>query len=256
MSNYNNYPGQNQPDFNKYDLRKKEKATPYYLACMAAYDQRPRYEEPEVPVFVDTRPKPKRTFFVVMIAILMAALIAVLALSYFSVMPGYTNLFSKVIDVDDPALNETIGVDDVINSSLKKFISYGESDDYRFYQECLLDIENAEIPQMIAYYALPVSILLALIVALYVFIKAIIAISSPKRRKFSYITLILLLFTLLGVAAGVVWNAQSFDQVLYFFTMSGTNMIIGFGYIIIVGIELVAWICSMFAYRSKKKAKY
>lgn len=244
------------PD-NLYNLNKKEKATPYYLSYLAAYNQRPFYEDPVVPVVVDNRPLPKRLFCVIIITVLMAALLVATVLSFMQVLPDYTGLFTK-IDVDNAENNVNIGVDDVIYGSLRKIFSLETEGDSVFYNDCLYDIENASTAQMIAYYALPVSLILMVVIAIYILIKAFVACFTPKRRKFSYISLLLILFTLIGVVSGIVWNGQALelDSILGFFTFASANISIGIGYFIIIGIEIIAWIFSMCAYRSKKKCKF
>ncbi len=149
-----------------------------------------------------------------------------------------------------------IGIDDIVKSTFKKFGLLETEEELVFYNECLANIDNAETNIMLAYYAIPVSIALTIIVALYIVIKSIIALCSAKRSSFSYISLILLLFSLLGVFGGVVWNAEPLASVLYFFTMNGLNMVLGLGYVIVLVLEIVLLICSLFAYRSKKTAKY
>lgn len=232
----------------RYELNKKEKATPYYLSYWAAWLQRPYYEDPVVPVIV--YPKPKRTFFVVMVLVLMLAVIAVAVLSFTGVVPQLA-LFEKINSVEDAADNQQIGVDDIVYSTLKSF-SMEVNGDILFYYGALRDVETASTPVMIAYYAIPAALILTILIALYILIKAIIALTSEKRRRFSYISLILLLFSLLGVVGGFIWNAQPTSQILNFIMRKSTNITLGFGYMAIVGLEILALIFSLFAYRSKK----
>ena len=60
-----------------------------------------------------------------------------------------------------------------------------------------------------------------------------------------------MLFSLLGVVGGAVWNGQPMASLVGYLTGSGTNMILGYGYLAIIGLEVLALIFSLFAYRSK-----
>ncbi|MFI3228619.1 MAG: hypothetical protein R3Y23_00450 [Bacillota bacterium] len=281
-----------QNEHYNYDVSEKGKATPYFKAYLSATNERPFYEEPVVPVVVDNRKEPKRTFFVLMVAILSLLIVAVVGLSFMGIMPEYTALFGQQTDeivgeeYDEPAdeivaeaataedvtdgsetdteteeesveyVYAKISADDIINSTLKMLGIIETEEELVFYSECLANIELVETTALIAYYALPAAIALTAIIALYIFIKSIFALFSAKRRKFSYISLLLLLVSLLGIVAGLVWNAEPLSSVLSFFMMSGTNLVLGLGYIIVIVLEILLLICSMFAYRSKKKAKY
>lgn len=270
-----------------YDVTKKGKATPYYLTYLAAYNKRPFYEEPVEPVIVDNRKEPKRTGVVILMAVISFLIVAFIAVGFLGLMPSITALYANPADevveeaedadvayadtVDDAdveadadadaeeeavAAGTYIGIDDIFKSTLKKFGMLETEEELVFYTECLADIDNVDTTTMLAYYAIPVSIALTLIVGLYIFIKSMIAIFTSKRRSFSYISLILLLFSLLGVFGGVVWNAEPLSSIVYFFAMNGLNMVLGFGYIIIIVLEILLLVSSFFAYRSKKNAKF
>jgi|AGTN01.3.fsa_nt_gi hypothetical protein len=256
-----------------YNLTKKEKATPYYTHYWAAWLQRPVYEDPKVPVLAYKNPR--RTFPVVLILVLMIALIAVLAISYLGVLPRLS-LFNKVNDADVPEDDQFVGADDIVNSTLKSFSIMEPEGDLVFYNSALKDIDTVGAVQMLAYYAIPVSIVLSLVTAIYIIIKVLISLTDSKRalksapeynpyapnepvfkwRKFAYINLLLLLFTLLGIVGGLVWNGEPLSaSALPFLTGSGDNLNLGYGYYALVGIDLLAWIMGIISYRSMKAVK-
>ncbi|MDD3946474.1 MAG: hypothetical protein PHI19_01390 [Clostridia bacterium] len=240
-------------DENLYFQTKKEKASPYNLSYLAAWNLRPRYEDPYVPV----QPKPgepKRNAVLIILCILMVALITVFALSYFVVMPDYTALFQKV-GQGEGGTDKAIALDDVINSTMRK-LAIGAADmdtaELDFYTDCLENIDSLGIAFMIGYYAMPVAVILTLIIALYVLVKALMGISTRmKRKKFTYIILLQLLFSLLGIVSGFVWSGVPVAEFLSYLTGSATTLVVGIGYFIILGIEVLALILSFFAYKSK-----
>lgn len=265
-------------DENLYLQTKKEKASPYNLSYLAAWNLRPRFEDPFVPV----KPKPgepKRSFVLVLIAVMMVLLIAVLALSYLVVMPEYTALFQKPAiseaadeeadetaeeeadeeadeEAEDVAGDITISLDDIINSTLRK-LAIGAADadtaDLHFYKDCLENIDELETTFMIAYYALPVSLVLTAVIAIYVLIKAISGIAGRmKRKKFTYIILLQLLFSLFGLVSGFVWSGVAVADIMSYITGSSV-LVLGIGYLALLGIEAVALVLSLFAYKSKSK---
>lgn len=234
-----------------YDPKKRDTASPYYMSYWAAWLQRPVYDDPVEPII--TYPKPRRTAFVILIAVLMAALIAVFAISYLKLLPELS-LFHQINVVDDAADDIDIGFDDIVNGTLKSFSIPVEGEPV-FYAKALSNIDNVEMSVMISYYAIPASIALSLLIAVYILIKSIMSLTNDKRRKFPYIALVLLLFTLLGVVGGIVWNAQPLASVMGFVTGSGTNLVLGYGYYAIIGIEILALIFSLFAYKSKELVK-
>lgn len=262
-------------DENQYSQTKKEKASPYNLSYLAAWNQRPRFEDPFVPV-APKLGEPKRSLVLVLIAVMMVLLIAVLALSYLVVMPEYTALFQKPaisdtdVDLDEAdeaeadetdadvaeAADITISLDDIINSTLRK-LAIGAADadtaDLHFYTDCLENVDELETPFMIAYYALPVSMILTAVIAIYVLIKAITGIAGKmKRKKFTYIILLQLLFSLFGVVSGFVWSGVAVADFMTY--IGGSSLLaVGIGYFAVLGIEVIAIVLSLFAYKSKAK---
>lgn len=242
---------------NQYSQNKREKASPYNLSYLAAWNLRPKYEDPYVPV--PPKPvEPKRNFVLILLCILMVAVIAVLALSYFMVLPQYTALFEKV-GQGESGTDKAIALDDIINSVLRK-LAIGAADldtaELDFYTDCLKDVDSLGIEFMIAYYALPVSLILTVIIALYVLIKGISGISTRmKRKKFTYIILLQLLFSLLGVVSGFVWSHVAVADILTFIKGGATTLVLGIGYFALLGVEVLALVLSFFAYKSKAQTQ-
>lgn len=232
----------------RYELSNYEKATPYYQRYYAAWLKKPY----KAPVFEPKYmyPKPKRTPFVVLILILMVAVIAVAAISFLGLVPQLT-FFNKVNDIDIAEDNQPVGVADIIYSTVKKTIGMETEDELIFYEDALRDVDNAELTKQIAFYAIPASIILTVLIAVYILIKSISALTSDKRKKFPYISLILLLFSLLGVVGGAVWNGQPMENLTGYLMGGSTNIELGLGYLVIVILEVLALVFSLFAYRSK-----
>jgi hypothetical protein len=238
---------------NNYYQSKKEMASPYNLSYMAAWVQRPKYADPYVPVMPKLK-EPKRTVILILIMVLMVALIAVIALSYLAIMPEYSAMFSKPAGDGQTVL---IGVNDIVNSTLRK-LGLGAADvdsgTLIFYTDCLADVDGLELPYMIAYYALPVALILTLVIAVYVLIKSITGLAGHmKRKKFVYIVFLQLLFSLLGAVSGFVWSKAALADFMGFVT-GGTAVYLGIGYLAVLGIETAALILSFFAYKSKKQS--
>lgn len=240
---------------NNYLQGRKEMASPYNLSYTAAWVQRPKYADPYIPVAPRLK-EPKRAFILILIMVLMAALIAVLALSYLAILPDYSAMFSKAGAAEgDPAI--LIGVNDIVNSTLRKF-GIGAADvdasTLIFYTDCLSGVDGLELAYMIAYYAMPVALILTLVIAVYVLIKAIGGLAGHmQRKKFVYIIFLQLLFTLLGAVSGFVWSKAALADFMGFLT-GGTSISLGIGYLALLGVEVVALILGFFAYKSKAQS--
>ncbi|HOB63896.1 MAG: hypothetical protein GX095_05045 [Clostridiales bacterium] len=240
-------------DENIYYQSKRDKASPYNLSYLAAWNLRPKYVDPFIPV--PPRPgEPKRLGILIVLCILMVALIAVLALSFLEIVPDYTALFTKVGAEEGAEGDTLIGVSDIVYSTLRK-LGMGATDvdpsELIFYTDCLENIDAVGTSFMIAYYALPVSIILTLVIAIYVFIKGIAGVSARmKRRKFTYIIFLQLLFTLLGLVSGFVWSGVQLAEIMNYITGSA-SFNLGIGFYALIGIEVLALIFSFFAYKSK-----
>lgn len=237
---------------NMYYQGRKEKASPYNLSYTAAWVQRPKYADPYVPVA--PRPKePKRVVILILIMVLMVALVAVLALSYLVIQPDYSAMFSKVTEAEEATL---IGVDDIVNSTLRKLglgAAEVDAETLIFYTDCLAGVDEMALAYTIAYYGLPVALILTLVIAVYVLIKAIGGIAGKmKRKKFVYIIFLQLLFTLLGAVSGFVWSGAALADFMGFLT-DATTVSLGIGYLALLGVEVVALVLAFFAYKSKKK---
>jgi len=239
---------------NYYYQGRKEMASPYNLSYSAAWVQRPKYADPYIPV-APRQKEPKRIIILILIMVLMAALVAVIALSYLAILPDYSAVFSKPgVAEGDPAV--LIGLNDIVNSTLRK-LGMGAADvdsaTLIFYTDCLAGVDGLELVYTIAYYGLPVSLILTLVIAAYVLIKAVSGLAGKmKRKKFVYIIFLQLLFSLLGAVSGFVWSKAALADFMGFLT-GGAAITLGIGYLAILGIEVVALILGIFAYKSKKQ---
>ena len=130
--------------------------------------------------------------------------------------------------------------------------------DYYFYNECLALIDGAEMMNMIAYYALPVVMVLGIAIALIFFIRALVSLCTPKRRKlFVLSSVLMLVLSIIGILAGFFWSGLEFaDAMVYLNVMApAAPLQVGYGYLIMTVLSLLALIASLFAFRSKKKVQ-
>ena len=111
---------------------------------------------------------------------------------------------------------------------------------------------------MIAYYALPVVMVLGLVVALIFFIRALVSLCTPKRRKlFVLSSVLMLVLSIVGILCGFIWSGLDYaDAMVYLNVMElAAPMQVGYGYLIMTVLSLLALIASLFAFRSKKKVQ-
>jgi len=202
--------------------------------------------------------KSKRGFFVILLLVLVLAYVAVAALSFFAVMPEYTSLFSKTpVNEGDPRIE--ISDRDVVMGFVKSFMPDLAEASY-FYDECMVNISTVGTVEMIAYYALPIAFALGLIIAVVFLVRLLVAAFTPKRRKLFVLSgILMLVMNLLVVFAGFIWAAgMNFAEIMNFIPFVATvslPIMLAYGGIIMLGISLLVFIFSFFAYRSKKKVQ-
>ena len=111
---------------------------------------------------------------------------------------------------------------------------------------------------MIAYYVLPVALILGLVVALIFFIRALISLCTPKRRKlFVLSSVLMLVFVIVGVFCGFMWSGLEFGSIMLFVNVMApaAPLQVGYGCLIMAVLSLLALVASLFAFRSKKKVQ-
>ena len=128
----------------------------------------------------------RRGFMVFLVMLFALLYVAVGALSFLQIEAldeynSYFNMFTKVEeiipegatlediengDVEYEYVTTNVGLDDIVMSFAKMFMGDSIEGDYYFYNECLALIDGAETMNMIAYYVLPVALILGLVVAL------------------------------------------------------------------------------------------
>lgn len=246
----------------------------------------------EAPKDISTNYKPvraRRGFWCVLLAILLIVYIAVPAVNFFEVMPEFTSLLEYEVGVDAEsgvATKDYIGTEDVVNGTiwLAEELVAGEevpaeaaedveevpseeatadaesvqvSKYYDFVQEGIANGTTSAIMALI----FPLGIVLSLITALIFLIRVLVAVFTVKRRKLFVLSGILLfVFTLVGVVGAFLATGAEFGSIMNFIPMlAEEGAVISYqlslGYIIMAGVSLLALICSLFAFRSKKKVK-
>ena len=219
-----------------------------------------------------TAKRARRGFMVFLVMLFALLYVVVGALSFLQLdMLGdynsYLGMFTKVEEVVTDISEEeaeieyvttTIGADDVIMSFAQMLMGDSIEGDYYFYSECLEFIDSAETINMIAYYALPVVMVLGLVVALIFFIRALVSLCTPKRRKlFVLSSVLMLVLSIVGILCGFIWSGLDYaDAMVYLNVMElAAPMQVGYGYLIMTVLSLLALIASLFAFRSKKKVQ-
>lgn len=225
-----------------------------------------------------TMKRARRGFMVFLVTLFTLLFVAVGALSFLQLdmledYNSYLALFNKVEEVvpegvtleqiengeaEYEYVTTAIGLDDVVMSFAKMFMGDSIEGDYYFYNECLALIDGAETLDMIAYYALPVSLALGLIIALVFFIRAFVSLCTPKRRKlFVLSSVLMLVLSIVGIFCGFIWSGLEFADAMVFLNVLeiAAPMQVGYGYLIMTVLSLLTLIASLFAFRSKKKVQ-
>lgn len=243
-----------------------------------------------------TRPKElraKRGAIVIIMLILMVAYVAVAALSFFNVLPQYTSVFVKNPGVviaapaeeeateeeaeaageeetgeettaeeeatEEESTEEAISLTnrDIVMGFVKSFVEM-PAEESHFYNDAMSTVKEAGIVNKIAYYALPIAYVLALLIALVQLVRLLIAAFTPKRRKLFILgSILLFVLNIVVVATGYIWSAgTNFAYITNYIPFIAKELIpvqLGIGGLISLGISLLSLIFSFFAYRSKKK---
>ena len=158
-------------------------------------------------------------------------------------------------DVAEPEMVK-VGVEDIVMSFVAMFVDSIDGTQYYMYNEFYADISTADTVTMIASYAMPVLLALAALTTVIFFIRALVALFTPKRRKLFVLSAVLMLvFTLLSaVCAFLMVAGMNFSVVMNFLTMDYSLALqLGYGTIILLALSLITLIMTFFAFRSRKK---
>lgn len=176
-------------------------------------------------------------FFVLLMSLLF---IGVVVVTYFgkSIYEGlvlYKNLeFSKDISFVDPIFG-------IINVIKPGFIASNYYDIY------LVNIKDL-IVLKIAFYGLPAAILLAVISALVLFIKSIIALSGKKDKvKFGFWSLFMFVLCIFIGVVAVIGNGAPLADSLKPLMGQGSILNVGYAYYGAIGLSLLAFLFSIFS---------
>lgn len=270
---------QTRTSANSYPMSQRDVSSPYVANYYAAKTQRMEsraeisrnaYRRPENYDNLEsgngagganTRTRPmraKRGIFVILMLILVLAYLTVAALSFLAVLPEYTALFSKA-PVNEEDARITISDKDIIMGFVKSFMPELEETSY-FYDECMANIGVVGTVDKIAYYALPVAFAVGLVVALIFLVRLVISALTLKRRKLFVLSgLLMVIMNILVVFAGFVWAAgMEFAQIANFIPFVAVDplpLMLAYGSIIMLGVSILVFIFSFFAFRSKKKVQ-
>lgn len=154
--------------------------------------------------------------------------------------------------VAEAAEEENVAVDESEDGEEEEEV---EEKHYYFYEHYMANLEEAESMQMIAYYGLPVALILGVLIALIFFIRAIVGLCSGKRRKlYVFSGIMMLVVTLVGVVFGFMCTGAEWGSFMSFVSMDNSLEVqLGYGYIIMAVLSVLTLIASCFAFRSKKK---
>lgn len=158
-------------------------------------------------------------------------------------------------DVPEPEMVK-VGVEDIVMSFVAMFVDSIDGTQYYMYNEFYADISTADTVTMIASYSMPVLLALAALTTVIFFIRALVALFTPKRRKLFVLSAVLMLvFTLLSaVCAFLMVAGMNFSVVMNFLTMDYSLALqLGYGTIILLALSLITLIMTFFAFRSRKK---
>ena len=224
-----------------------------------------------------TMKRARRGFMVFLVMLFALLYVAVGALSFLQLdmledYNSYFAMFTKVEEVyPEGATIEQIENGEVeceyvttpvyLNDVVMSFVAMltgeeVEAGTYYFYDECLAFIDSAETMDMIAFYALPVVMVLGLVVALIFFIRALVTLCTPKRRKlFILSSVLMIVLSIVGILAGFIWSGLEFADAMVFLNVMSVAapMQVGYGYLIMTVLSLLTLVASLFAFRSKKK---
>ena len=278
------------PYYSAYTAAKAEKATqkanrPANL--QAIYGKSKAQAPKDIPT--DHKPvRARRGFWCVLLAILLIVYIAIPVVNFFEVMPEFTSFLEyDTIEVDEEGnvVKGYIGTEDAVTGTIwlvEDLIGAEEEPEAEAAGEEGAEDNSEEgdavaSEQVSVYYDLvqlgiitettseimalifPIGVVLSLITALIFLIRALVAVFTVKRRKLFILSGILLfVFTLVGVVGAFLATGAEFSSIMNFIPMlaeEGAMMTyqLSLGYIIMAGVSLLALICSLFAFRSKKK---
>lgn len=220
----------------------------------------------------------RRGFMVFLVALFSLLYVLVGALSFLQLdaleeYNSYFSMFTKVEevmpddvtpediesgDIDYEYVKTDIGANDVIMSFVKMLSKDAVEGNYYFYNECLLGIKGAYIMNQIAYYLLPIIMLLGIIVAFVFFVRAFVSLCTSKRRKLFVLSAILMLvLSLLGILCGFFWSEMEYTSAMAYLNVltPAAPLQVGYGYLIMTALSILALVASLFAFRSKKKVQ-
>lgn len=228
--------------------------------------------------------KVKRNFFVAITALFTILLIAFFALSFVGIekISEYTSFAvykTKEVDEEGNAVIGKVSLKDIVMGTVQSFKkkeapasaaegettttesteAEAEKESYFYYENRMENVKELDIVGKISAYGLPVAIAVLALVAVIFLIRLLVALFTPKRRKFFILSGIVML--ILGIAINLfmfMWAAGTeFAKFGQFYSIIAKESELplqgGIGALVVVAIPLLITITSIFCFRSKKK---
>jgi len=251
-----------------YDVTPKIKVSPYYLSFIESYDS--KFDEmvsygSEVSVqeecYAPPAPKAekvkkvlapgsikKRGVLVFLVLVFMLVVLAVGVLGFIQLEP--VEDYVAILNAND----QNVYFHDPVFGALEKWASdfIPKVGDSVYYDSYLANIQTDNIAITISLYVLPVALILIVIFALIVIIKALVALFTNKACKLGFLSLLMAIFGLFVAGCGVIWNNMGIAEIINFITMDAANVSAAYGLYALIGLPFIAAILSAFAYKKIK----
>ncbi len=250
-----------------YNVTSKIKVSPYYLSFLESYDK--KYDEmvsygsngPVAASYAQPASKAKkakkalasgsvkkRKVIVFLVLVLMAVVLAVGVLGYLQL--DAVKEYVGVLNANE----EDVYFHDPVFGALEKWASdfVPKLGDSVYYDSYLSTIQTDNIAITISLYVLPAALVLIVLFAIIVIIKALVALLSKKDCKLGFLSLLTAIFGLFVAGCGVIWNNMGFAEIINFIKMDAANVSAAYGLYALIGLPLIAAILSAFAYKKIK----
>ncbi len=200
----------------------------------------------------------KRGAALFVIALFMFVVIAATALGAISNL----NLDSYVAAYIEPGVNAednvNISIIDPVLGIIKDLAKVNL--DSNFYKSYLSDnTDGADVMTKIALYAVPIAALIIIIFAFIGFIKAIVALCAKKtlsgqvkKYGFGFISIVMFLCALIMTAGGLYVAELEITKAVDYLLQKSPVLNVGYGMYALLAIPVIAFICSLCAYKKSK----
>lgn len=250
-----------------YNVTSKIKVSPYYLSFLESYDKKfdemvsygsngpvaasyaqPASKAKKAKKALASGSVKKRKVIVFLVLVLMAVVLAVGVLGYLQL--DAVKEYVGVLNANE----EDVYFHDPVFGALEKWASdfVPKLGDSVYYDSYLSTIQTDNIAITISLYVLPAALVLIVLFAIIVIIKALVALLSKKDCKLGFLSLLTAIFGLFVAGCGVIWNNMGFAEIINFIKMDAANVSAAYGLYALIGLPLIAAILSAFAYKKIK----